>query len=407
MSAIIEEYLARTPGSAARHERALRVMPGGDTRSIAHHEPYPLSIDRAEGVELIDVDGHRYLDLLMNYTSLVHGHAYPPVVEAVQRQIARGSAWPARHDAQIELASLLVDRVHSVDQVRFTNSGTEATTATLRLARLATGRETILMAKSGYHGSASETEVGTEGHEGPFTLIARYGDTAQFASILAARGHEIAAVILEPVLGSGGVIPAPPGFLAEVRTATHAAGALFILDEVITFRLALGGAQSLHGVEPDLTAFGKIIGGGLPVGAFGGRSDLMALLDPRSGPGSHSGTFNGNPVTCAAGIAAMSDLTAERIDTMNELGAVLAEGLQAAAVDASMEARVRSAGSIAGCFLADADDARLFHLAALNRGVFFAPRGMFCLSTLADSSFVDEVVDRCADAMRAVRKERR
>jgi glutamate-1-semialdehyde 2,1-aminomutase len=406
VTAVEDEYLERTPKSAAFHERALAVMPGGDTRTIAHHEPYPLTFERGEGADLVDVDGNRYTDLLLNYTSLVHGHAFGPVVEAVQRQIALGSAWPARNEPQVALAEVLVDRIASVERVRFTNSGTEATTSALRLARIVTGRPKILMARLGYHGSADETEVGTEGHSGPFTHIAPYGDASAFARVLADHGDEIAAVILEPVLGAGGVLPAPPGFLAAVRDAAHAAGALFVLDEVITFRLAAGGAQTLHGVDPDLTAFGKIIGGGLPVGAFGGRAEVMDHLDPRRGEAAHSGTFNGNPVTCAAGLAALDALSPHLIATMNRLGDALTDGLRAAVEAEGLAATVRNAGSLVGCFLHDDELARRFHLAALNRGVFFAPRGMFCLSTLATDASVSAVLDRLADALWAAAAER-
>ncbi len=392
-------YRARTPGSASLAIRAEAVMPGGDTRSATYHEPYPLTIAEGQGHEIVDVDGNRYLDLIMNYTSLAHGHAYPAIVEAVSRQVAHGSAFAARNLPQLELAEMLVERVGSVERVRFTNSGTEANLVAIQIARLATGRSKILMARFGYHGSAEETEVGTHGHEGPTTLIAPFGDLGAFEAILAERGDEIAAVILEPVLGSGGIVDAPPGFLAGVHAAARQAGAIFILDEVIALRLAPGGAQSRHGIVPDLTTMGKIIGGGLPVGGVGGRADLLGLLDPRTGKATHSGTFNGNPMTAAAGLASVRALTAERIEVMARLTERLADGIQAAADAASIPIVIRRVGSLLGITLPDSPAQANFHLAALNHGAFFAPRGMLCTSTITDAAIVDSAVDRIGTAL--------
>src|ERR1700726_4059607 len=302
MSNIEERYWAATPKSAAIAKRAQRVMPGGDTRSTAHHRPYSLTIDHGEGPFPFDVHGNRYIDLLGHYTSLVHGNAYPPIVEAILDAAGNGSAWPARSARQVELAELLCDRVRSIEQVRFCNSGTEAGMLAAHVARRMTGRKFILMARHGYHGSYDDLEVGLAGHEGERTMLADFGDPNAFEALLSERGREIAAVFLEPVLGSAGIVIPPPGFLNRVREATRRAGAVFVIDEVITLRLASGGAQELFDVQPDLTMMGKIIGGGLPVGALGGAESLMSCLDPRNrGALWHSGTFNGNPLTCAAG----------------------------------------------------------------------------------------------------------
>ena len=392
-------YRARTPGSAALAARAEAVMPGGDTRSATYHDPYPLTIVEGAGHEIVDVDGNRYLDLIMNYTSLVHGHAYPPIVEAVARQVAHGSAWAARNVPQLELAEALVERIGSVERMRFTNSGTEANLVATQIARLATGRHKILMARFGYHGSAEETEVGTRGHEGPMTLIAPFGDLAAFEAILEERGDEIAAVILEPVQGVGGIIEAPPGFLAAVHAAARRAGAILILDEVIALRLAPGGCQSRHGVVPDLTTMGKIIGGGFPVGGVGGRADLLGLLHPRTGKATHSGTFNGNPVTAAAGLESVRALTADRIEVMARHTERLADGIQASADGLGIPIEIRRVGSLLGVTIPDASTHAGFHLAALNHGAFFAPRGMLCLSTITDDVSVDAAIDRLGAAL--------
>ncbi len=403
-------YRARTPESARRQARAEVVMPGGDTRTTTYHPPYPLTMIGGEGPYLTDVDGHRYVDLIGNYTSLVHGNAYPPIVEAARRQLERGTAWPARNDAQVELAELLAERVASVEQVRFCNSGTEATMLCAYIARAVTGRRKVLMARYGYHGSLECFEVGTLGHGGPETLLARYGDAAEFARVLDERGAEIACVILEPVMGSGGLQSPPPGVLAQIAASTRGAGALFVLDEVITLRLAMGGAQQMEGVVPDLCAMGKIIGGGFPVGAVGGRADLLAVTDPRRLRLLHSGTFNGNPVSAAAGVVSLRELTAERIVTMDRQAARLARLLQTDAARLGLPFCVRQVGSLLQCFFShappeanlvrgDAEVATAFHLAALNLGLFMAGRGLMALSTVMDDTLIDDVGQRLGAAL--------
>src|SRR5215469_15738702 len=315
MNAIEERFRKQTVKSAQLAERAEQVMPGGDTRTTTYHRPYPLAIDRGEGPFLFDVDGNRYIDLLGNYTSLVHGHAYPPIADAIAKAVSRGTAWPARSKAQIELAELLCARVPSVERVRFCNSGTEAGMLAVHVARHVTGRQLILMARYGYHGSYDDLELGLMGHDGEKTLLGEFGRAESFEQILAERGSEIAAVFLEPVLGSSGVVPPPEGFLQRVADAAHRAGALFVFDEVITLRLSEGGAQQIFKLKPDLTMMGKIIGGGMPVGALGGRADIMAAFDPRQRHSLlHSGTFNGNVLTCSAGQVSVRELTRERID---------------------------------------------------------------------------------------------
>jgi glutamate-1-semialdehyde 2,1-aminomutase len=400
---ILDTFLRRTPESAAIGQRAELVMPGGDTRAAGWHLPYPLTFVGGQGARITDVDGHTYLDLLGNYTSLVHGHAYPPIVDAVQRQIVNGTAWAGRNLAQIDLAEQLCERVASVDRVRFTNSGTEANMLAIQIAKLATGRPRILMARHGYHGSHEDTEAGHSAGErtepvfggpdgtGHATFVAEFGDAASFEQVLAQHGDDVAAVILEPVLGSGGVVTPPPGFLPAVQAAAHRHGAVFILDEVMMFRLAVGGAQSVFGVQPDLTTFAKVIGGGFPVGAFGGRADLMALADPGSGPLIHTGTFNGNPVTMAAGAVSVAELTEPRIEAMANHAIRLADGIDKAAADAGVEAEVRRAGSVLQIVTRQTE---AFHLAALNEGLYFAPRGMVVLSTVITDADIDEAIDK-------------
>jgi glutamate-1-semialdehyde 2,1-aminomutase len=410
MRAIEQTFRERTPRSADHAAAAARVMPGGDTRAAGHHPPYQLTLVRGEGPWLTDLDGHRYLDLIGNFTSLVHGNAYPPIIAAARRAMEDGTNWPARNVHAVALAEEIVARVPSVEQLRFTNSGSEATMVAIEIARVATGRRLVLMARYGYHGSAPHFEVGTHGHEGPETLVATFGDAAEFAAILAERGDEIAAVILEPVMGSGGLLAASRDFLVSVQEAAQAAGSLLVLDEVITLRLSTGGAQQVLGVRPDLTAMGKIIGGGFPVGAVGGREELLALCDPSRPRLFHSGTFNGNPVTTAAGLVSLQHLDQAQIDRMAARAASLEDVLAKAAADAGLALSVRRAGSMLQLFFSpappaatplrtDGDLITAFHLAALNHGVFLAPRGLLALSTVLDDGLLEDAGARLSAAV--------
>ena len=411
MNTIEENYRGATEKSAQLAKRAERVMPGGDTRTTTHYRPYALTIERGEGPFIWDVDGNKYIDLLGNYTSLVHGNAYPPIVEAATKALQDGSSWPARSEAQIELATILCERFESVDRVRFCNSGTEAGMLAAHVARRLTGRKLILMARYGYHGSYDDLEVGLAGQDGERTMLADFGEATAFEALLSERGSEVAAVFLEPILGSAGVVEPPAGFLGRVAEATHRAGAMFVIDEVITLRLAEGGGQQIFEVKPDLTMFGKVIGGGFPVGAIGGSEDMMSAFDPRNrGSIFHSGTFNGNPVTCAAGAVSVRELTQARIDKMAKQGERLAAELARAARQVDLPFSVRHYGSLMNVFFLKEpppatiarDDARAianFHLAALNQGLFLAPRGMIALSTVITDELLSEICERAAKAM--------
>jgi glutamate-1-semialdehyde 2,1-aminomutase len=411
--AIEDRYRHRTPRSAALFDRARRSLPGGNSRQAAYWTPYPITIERGGGPWLTDVDGNQYLDLLYNYTAMVHGYAYPPIVAAVD--VARGTGWAANNPAMIELAELMVDRVASIDRIRFTNSGSEAGLLALTIAREITGRYDVLMARGGYHGSLQEFESGTLDKPGPATHLAEYGNLASFEAVLDRHGGRIAAVFVEPVQGAGGIVRGTPEFLNGVRAAAHRAGALFVLDEVITFRLATGGIQAELGVDPDLTMFGKIIGGGFPVGAVGGTLDLMDVFEPARMRALHSGTYNANPVTMAAGLVSVRELTAERIARMHALAERLERGLLEAGKRSGLAVKIRRVGSLLAINVAssttpvpapDPTPAR-FHLAALNHGLMFAPRGMMALATVLDEATIDDAIARAQAAMGDVAAELR
>ena len=406
MGRILDTYVANTPKSAAAHARAGQSVVGGNSRAAADWQPHPITVAAAEGTRLTDVDGREYIDMVNNYTSLVHSHGYPPIVDAVRTQLGKGTGYTANNLWQTELAEVLIERAAAVESVRFTNSGSEAGLLALTIARVVTGRHKVLMARHGYHGILMEFEAGSMPGFMPnpdgATLLAEYNDAASFEEVLLARGDEIAAVVLEPVMGAGGVLSAAPGFLDRVQAAARQAGALFVLDEVITFRLAEGGAQALYGVDPDLTMFGKIIGGGFPVGAVGGKLAHLSVFDPAAPRAFHSGTYCGNPVTMAAGLVSVRELTADRIAGMDRLAARLEAGLRKHASNLDLPLSINRRGSLLNLFFGDGAQTAQFHLAALNHGLMVAPRGMVALSTVMGEALVEEVVHRAASAMQDV-----
>ncbi|MCP4471184.1 MAG: aminotransferase class III-fold pyridoxal phosphate-dependent enzyme [Gammaproteobacteria bacterium] len=412
----LQQYISKTPASQEAFKRAARVVPGGNSRQAGYWAPYPLTIKNASGAWVTDTDGNRYIDLLNNYTALVHGHAYAPITDAVAKQIGNGTCWAAINEAQTDLAEQLTNRVSSIEQVRFTNSGTEAGILALIIARETTGRQKILMARGGYHGSLLEFESGFFGKPGPMTYLGEYGDSDSFRHQLKQHGDEIAAVFLEPVMGASGIIAASPEFLNEVKQATHEAGALFVLDEVLTFRLAEGGRQQTLGFDPDLTTFGKLIGGGFPVGAVGASRELMRIFDPADLKAFHTGTFNANPVTMVAGSASVRELTAERIEIMERQAGQLKNGLIDIARETGLALTINHVGSLLNLFFTDKqggihhdrddlDIIRRFHLACLNEGLFIAPRGLMALSTVFDDALIEQCLEKAKKAMQQTARE--
>jgi glutamate-1-semialdehyde 2,1-aminomutase len=429
-----EIYRQTTPGSRALHEKAVRVMPGGTTRTTTYFEPYPLFIDRGEGCLVWDVDGTERVDMIGNYTAMILGHAHPKVVEAIRAQAGRGTAFAAANAIEGELAEILCERVPSLDLVRFCNSGTEATMFAMRLARAFTERPRIARIEGGYHGTHDHAEVSTHpvlAEAGPAdrplaqpdsigtpawaleqTVVLPFNDPDAAERILREEGSGVAAVILEPIIGAGGVIAATPEFLARLRRVTSELGMLLIFDEVISLRVAPGGAQQLYGVTPDLTTMGKIIGGGLPVAAFGGRADVMELLDPRRQPNlAQGGTYNGNPLGMAAGVAAMKELTPDVYEDLSRRGARVKDQLSEVFASHGVAAQVNGVASLLAIHFtetpvtdyrskATSDDrmTRDFFLGLLNHGVLMAPRAMGALSTPMGEDEIQRFVD-AADAV--------
>jgi len=330
------------------------LTPGGVSSPVRAFEPSPIFIDRGKGCMMTDADGNEYIDLCMAYGPLILGHSHPAVVSAAERQIRKGTVFGAPSIQEMELISEITKKVPCAEMVRLVNSGTEATMHALRLARGYTGKRGIIKMNGGFHGSHDALlSDRTQKHSGngilaetaSFTHVAEYNSEEQVESILE-KNDDIAAVILEPVLGNAGVVPPKKDYLKNIRSITKKEGVLLIFDEVITgFRLSAGGAQEFYGVTPDLCTMGKIMGGGFPAGALAGSKEIMRLLSP-AGPVYLAGTFSGNPVTAAAGTAALKEMTNERYRALNKMSSELASSVSDSLEDVGLQATVNAVGSM-------------------------------------------------------------
>lgn len=432
---IIEAYRARTPRSYAAHLRALRRLPGGVNRNITHLSPHPLYVDSGEGAHLVDLDGNRYLDFLGNYTSMILGCGDAATARAIVTQLARGSAWAAASAAEFKLADMISERVPSMQQVRFASSGTEATFLAMRAARAATGRDQVAKFEGGYHGqhdyavvslAPHPDEWGTQGRPqaiAPMGVpnatrdtisVLPFNDAEAVEAFLTEHWRSLAAVIVEPVMGVAGVIQPQDGFLTKLREVTRRHGIVLIFDEVISFRMAHGGAQEVFDVHPDLTTLGKVIGGGLPVGAVGGDPAIMSVFDPdRAESVMFSGTFHANPLVLQAGLATLAALDVETIGALNAKASRLLHELEHMLSACNRPVRLNSAGSLFNLhfsavpvtdyrtsFRADKEMLRWLHLTLLNRGVLVAPRGLGCLSVPMHDGDVDWFLSQMDLALR-------
>ncbi len=417
-------------------EQAQRVIPGGvnsPVRSFRAVEGTPPFIARGQGARVWDVDGNEYIDFLGSWGPLALGHAHPAVVEAVQRAAADGTSFGAPVEQEVQLAEIVCQAFPSVDMLRLVNSGTEACMSALRLARAFTGRSKIVKFAGNYHGHADgllvqagsgalthgiPTSAGVPASYAAETLVATYNDIASVETLFDAWPDDIAAVIVEPVAGNMGVVPPADGFLDSLRAITEVYGALLIFDEVITgFRVGYGGAQALFGITPDITTMGKIIGGGLPVGAYGGRRDVMQMVAPL-GPMYQAGTLSGNPLAVAAGVATLTELQRPGVYEQLEAMAVrFTEGVAAAFGRAEVPSTInRVASMFTGFFnpgpvtsLAQVEQSdteiygRYFH-ALLDRGVYIAPSQFEAgfVSIAHTDADIDRAVVAVGDALAAV-----
>ncbi len=432
-------YALKRPNSENFHRRAGRFMPAGDTRSVTFYHPFPTFMKVGRGCTLVDVDGFEYLDFQNNYNSLIHGHAHPRITEAVTRQILSGTVYGSPAESQFLLAEELCQRLPGAEKIRFCNSGTEATMLAIGLARYITRRYKILKMEGGYHGSHDVVQISIKPPpqsagpiENPHSVpehpgippnvlkecvVAPFNRIRLTESIISHHHQDLAAIIVEPMAGSCGMIPPAPGYLEMLRETASRYKILLIFDEVLSFRLSRGGCQERYGIVPDLTALGKIIGGGFPVGALAGPKDYMNHFAPDNPEFlGHSGTFNGNPVTMTAGRAALTELTVAEIDRINRLGKKLRTGLRTVLEKLQITAQITGAGSLVqihftdrevkdwrGAATAKTDLRALFHLLLMDKGIFTATRAFFNISTPMGPAEVDKLVDAAHCALAEMR----
>jgi len=416
-------------------ERAMQVIPGGvnsPVRACRSVGADPLFIERAEGAMLYDADGNGYIDYVGSWGPMILGYNDPGVVTALSAALEKGTSYGAPTLDEIRLAELIVDTVPSMEMVRMVNSGTEATMSAIRLARGVTGRDTVIKFDGCYHGHADTLLVaagsgvatlqipGSPGVPRSFvdhTLSIPYNDTETFKKVMAEKGDTIACVIVEPVAGNMGLVPPETGFLETLREETRNHGSLLIFDEVMTgFRVALGGAQALYGIDPDLTTLGKIIGGGLPVGAYGGKRDIMSQVAPE-GPVYQAGTLSGNPLAMAAGIATLEALRKKGFyENMDRKAGKLADGLAKAIENSGIAATIDRVGAMLGLFFTgqpvknfeDAKACDLERFTAYYKGM--RARGIFLAPSQFEAFFIsaahtDEQIEQTAAAAETVMKE--
>jgi glutamate-1-semialdehyde 2,1-aminomutase len=408
-----QRYAAANPRSADRHQRAAQWMPGGNTRTSLYYAPFPLTFAAGSGQYLTDVDGHTYTDLLGDYSAGLYGHSHPAIMRAARMALDAGIALGGPNEHEAELARLLTDRFPSVELLRFTNSGTEANLFAVAAARAVTGRSKVMVFDGGYHGGVLSFR-GTSAMNAPFDyVVGTFNDAGAAVADIELHRADLAAVLLEPMLGGGGAIPATSDFLHALRDATARHGVMLIFDEVMTSRLAPGGMQGLVGVRPDLTTFGKYLGGGFSFGAFGGRRDVMERFDPsRQGSLGHPGTFNNNTLSMAAGVAGLRDvLTPDVVTWHNRRGDRLRNRLNTLFVDAGVAMQATGIGSIAAIHhqtsgitkasdVVAADAKRsLIHLELIARGQYFARRGYLALCLPLDDHDLDSFVTAMTDVV--------
>jgi glutamate-1-semialdehyde 2,1-aminomutase len=435
-------YLEPGSRSAALFERARQFLPGGNTRTTVFNAPHPLYLAEGAGCRVTDADGQTRLDVLNNYTSLLHGHCHPDVVAAAQAQVARGTAFAGPTELEVNHAEMIAGRVPAIEHIRYTNSGTEAVMMAIKAARGYTGRPKIAKFEGFYHGTYDPAEVsvnppidlaGPDGDPIPLsetaglapgtlesTVVLPYNDVEAVTSIVEREAANLAAIIVDPLPNNAGFPEPADGFLPFLRDLTSKHGILLIADEIISFRIGYRGASAEFGIRPDLVTLGKIIGGGFPVGAVGGSAEVMSVFDPVAGKPRvpHGGTFNANPVTMAAGLAAMNLWTEAAVERIGQMGDDLRTRANWALDEAGFPFKLTGHGSLFR-IMPDASgpsyrssvptsgavgQRRELHQRLLGSGVLTSPTGLGCLSTVMGDAEVTEIVEAiraCATAMTA------
>ncbi len=396
-------FIAANPKSKARIDSAKASMPGGNTRTVLHYSPFPVAFKGGEGCRLTDIDGHTYVDFLGEYTAGLYGHSNPRIMTALRQVIDGGVTLGGPNVFEAELARMMCERFPSVELIRFCNSGTEANLFAMVTARMYTKRSHIMVMNGGYHGGVFYFGQHKPPINAPFPwVIARYNDIEGTIAQIEAHAHELAAIVVEPMMGGGGAIAADKEFLQALRDAASRHGIVLVFDEVMSSRLSSGGMQKRLGITPDMTTFGKYLGGGMSFGAFGGRRDIMAHYDPyRSGSAPHAGTFNNNVLSMAAGVVGLRDIyTAEVAERFNADADAFRDRLNAIMRRHGLPMQTLGVGSILAMHFnggtikrpedtwakdkageqRNADLLKLLHLDMMELGQYFARRGMLALS---------------------------
>lgn len=442
-------YPDQTSKSAQLYRRALEVLPGGNSRTAAFKDPYPIYAVRGDGAYYWDADGNRLFDMINNQSSLVHGHSHPRIVEAVKSQVEKLTSVCAPTELEIELAEELCRRVRSIERVSFCNSGSEAVLFAIRAARAFTGRDGIAKVEGCYHGNLDSVEISVfpkpavwgpedapasvaEGLGIPRraledTLVLPFNRVEAARALIEEHASRLACILVDPAPPRMGFMEATDDYLQMLRETATKHGILIIFDEVFAFRQSFGGAQARRGIDADLTAMGKLIGGGLPIGATGGRADVLACFDPRGGAkAGHAGTFNAHPLSMAAGTAALSMLTPQSFAHLDALGERTRNGLRAALSDAGLPGVVNGVGSlfsmiigsdqkvanirdIASALSTPRTDGRTplamaqdFGRRMINMGVIFAAPSLYILSTAMTEAHIDDFLAKARQALRDI-----
>ncbi len=410
-----ERFAAARPQTKAVHEQASHHLPGGNTRTVLYHGPFPIRVASGEGAYIKDVDGHRYLNLLGEYTAGVFGHSHPAIRQAIAEAVDGGINFGAHHPNEARLGELITQRFPAIERVRFTNSGTEANLMAVSMARYHTGRDSVMVMTGGYHGALLYFAGDGSPINAPFPYLkASYNDIDKTRALIRRHGPQIACVLVEPMMGSSGCIPGDPAFLSMLREETTATGTILIFDEVMTSRFGRAGAHAMLGLQPDLVTLGKWVGGGMSFGAFGGRRDLMAMFDPSArGALPHAGTFNNNVLSMRAGIAAMTEAFTPQIAAdlhdrgetlrarLNALFAKTGVGLCASGMGSLMNLHPVAGPVTTPAGVGDADDRvrELVFLELLDRGFYIARRGFIALTVAVTDDDLDEFVSALSDTI--------
>ena len=438
-SAIFIEYKKKNRKSKEHMERSRKVIPSGMSRGLLRHDPFPFYIATGEGCRTIDLDGNKRIDFHGNYTAQIHGHSHESICAAVGKQLPNGSSYPAPPCHEVELAEIICERVPGVEQVVFNNSGTEAVMVAIRTARAYTGRNKIGLFEGCYHGSSDSVLVGGGQLPEPSddvkvgrpnadmgglptavtsdAVLMKYNDNNAVIEAIDKHGDELAAIVIEPIIGAGGVIPAKSDFLKIVRDETRKRGIVMICDEVISLRQAVGGAQAYYGIVPDMTTMGKIIGGGFPIGGVGGLKEFMKPLGEQ-GTVANLGTFSANPISMTAGVAGMSALDEAAIADLNRKGDRLRSGIRSSLTRRGLPAQVSGTGSLFWLHWIDtpvdcpriveqasSELSLLTYVGLLNRGVQVSARGMACLSTPMVDSDIDYFINALDDTLEELSRD--